>query len=129
MRGRACRALPPYWRFAMGRFHEHQRLRGKYEESADALHDAFMRGRGYTPEEESGAHLRHLRDRTIVAHGREPSDVELSEISDMLNQRGVLPLPPDVHTALGKNAPEAIRQSGVAKLFRGEKDLISAFGR
>ena len=104
----------------MGLFHEHQRLRGKYEESADALREAFMRSRGYTPEEDLDAHLHHLRDRILVAHGREPSEIEFAEISDMLNRLGVLPLPPDVHTALGKTVSETIRQSDVAKLFRGE---------
>ena len=123
LRGWACRALPPYWRFVMGRFHEHQKLRGKYEESADALHEAFMRSRGYAPEDEAAAHLAHLRDRTVAAHGREPTQAEVDEISDMLNQRGVLPLPPDVHASLGKAASDTIRQSDIAKLFRGGKRL------
>ena len=107
----------------MGRFRERQRLRQKYEESADALREEFMRSRGYTPEEELDSHLIHLRDRALMIHGREPSDVEIAEISDMLNRLGVLPLPPDVHTALGKTESETIRQSDIEKLLRGGKRL------
>ena len=102
----------------MGRFREHQKLRGHYEESADAIREEFIRSRGYTPEQELAAHLRHLRDRTLQAHGRDPSGVEIAEIPDMLNQRGVLPLPPDVRAALGKPDADAIRHPDVAKLPR-----------
>ena len=95
----------------MGRFHEHQKIRGKYEESSDALREAFIRGRGYTPEAESDAHLRHLRDRTLTARRREPSEVEIAEISDMLNRRGVLPLPPDVGAPWVKLRPRLYSSS------------------
>ena len=119
MGGGAFRALPPYWRFVMGRFREHQKLRGKYEAPADALREAFMISRRYTPEAELADHLRHLRERFIRLHPREPDGCEVAEISDILNQRGALPLPHDLRAALGKSAPETIRQSDVSKLFRG----------
>ena len=35
--GWAFRALQPYWRFSMDRFHEHQKRRWEYEASADAF--------------------------------------------------------------------------------------------
>ena len=121
--GWACRALPPYWRFVMGRINERQKRREKYEASADALRGEFMRSRIYTHEADSGEHLRHLGDRSDRLHGREPDGCEIAEISDILNQRGVLPPPPDVYSALGKPAPEAGRQPDVEKLSRCGKRL------
>ena len=47
----------------MGRLREHQEIREKYEESADAMREEFMHIRGYTHEAEFLGNLRQLRDR------------------------------------------------------------------
>lgn len=77
----------------MGRFREHQKIRGEYEASADALGESFTRSLGYTAEAELEAHLRHLAGRPLGLRGREPSGFEIAEISDAINQQGVLPPP------------------------------------
>lgn len=53
----------------------------------------------------------------IRLHGREPADCEISEMSDVPIQR----VAADVHSTLGKSAPETIHLPDVAKLVRGGK--------
>ena len=106
--------------FFMGRFRDHQKLRAKYGASADDLREEFTRSLDYAPEAEVAENLRHLRDRPIRPRTREPNDCAVSEISDVINQRGALLLPIDVRAALGISASETIRHSDVEKLLSGE---------
>ena len=118
MEGWACRMLPPFGRFLDGRFHEHHKLRSTYEVDMDARHESFMRSRGYEPEDEAAAHLAHLRARSIALRDREPTAGEICERLDMVRQRGVLPIPPDVLGRVGNKSSDTVRLADVSRAFR-----------
>lgn len=68
---------PPVGRCLSGRFHNRKKLRGKYEADMGVRHEAFVRPRGFEPDDEVRAHAGRirggnpttLRDREPVAGG------------------------------------------------------------
>ena len=72
------------------------KARCSFEERADKLHDAFLLSRGVDQQEHIQAHQQHLAQHLREKENRDPTAYELEDIANMLNQRGVAPVPDSV---------------------------------
>ena len=85
---------PPFGRFLAVRFREHHEIRATYGADIDVRHEAFMRPRGFGPEDEAIAHVEPIRGRWIALRDHEPDEGAICDRLDMVRQRGALPIPP-----------------------------------
>ena len=63
---------------------------------AHELHDAFLLKRGVDQLKHIRAHELHFAQQLRAKENREPTDYEMQDIANMLNQRGVAPVPDSV---------------------------------
>ena len=109
----AIRGLPSLQAFDAQRRSQLFAARQVFETWADERHEQTMLKRGFTPEQEVMAHLKHLQAQR-AAEGKLATDEELDDIRMMLGLRGLRPRAPCVIKHL-----EALLGSNTGKLEAG----------
>ena len=84
----------------------------------DAIREDTMRCMGVTPEGEVEIHMSHLEKQSALKKGRPPKEEEKEERRQMLQRRGILPIPEDVREQNAVRNRDG-QQSEIPRPYRG----------
>ena len=124
----AFKSLPPLDHFLAMRTSTAFKARCSFEEKADELHDAFLIRRGVDHQNHIQAHGQHLVQQLHAKENRHPTTYELLDIANMLNQRGVAPVPDSVMKLAQQKTGRSsdLGLSAVVEAFKRERTLRNA---
>ena len=124
----AFQSLPPIDDFLSVRLQADFKHRTTFEREADRLHDSFLTQRGINEMEHLRAHYDHFSRNVCATEARAATPLELEDISNMLNQRGVAPVSDSViawaHAQRGRSS--GLGMTAIVDAFRRDRHVRDA---